>query len=98
MTDTAETLIAYCRDKDRVCPQPTRWSQLWEMLPNRHRVDGGWQPPLPLILAAWHDTPALLKTLRLAEHIEWAAKHQALHKIAAFVRGLREDEWCHLGQ
>jgi len=76
---------------------PQRWSALWELLPDCKRVNGGWEPPLPLILAAWHDTPGMLKVLRLAEHIEWAAGHGALESVATFLRGLREDEWFHFG-
>jgi hypothetical protein len=50
MKDDAQTLIAYSREHQRVCPQPQRWQALWEMLPDRRQVDGGWSPPLPLIL------------------------------------------------
>ncbi len=75
---------------------PQRWTALWELLPDRKRVGGGWEPALPLILAAWHDTPGMQKMLRLAEHIEWATEHGALESVADFLRGLREDEWFHL--
>ena len=34
----------------------------------------------------------------LAEHLQWAAKHNLLPEVAAFLRGLREDEWHHLGE
>jgi len=64
MSDPVESLVAYY---NRVCPMPPLWHRLWEMLPNRTRVGAGWQPPLPLILAAWHDTPAM----------QWAAQHGA---------------------
>lgn len=74
MSESAESLIAYCRENSHVCPMPQRWSALWELLPDRTRVGGGWQPPVPLILAAWNDTPGMLKMLRLAERIEWAAQ------------------------
>jgi hypothetical protein len=50
-----------------------------------------------LILAAWHDTPAMLKMLRMAEHIEWAAQHGALEVVAKYLRSLPEDQWLHLG-
>jgi len=70
---------------------------LWELLPDRKRVGGGWEPALPLILAAWHDTSYLMKILRLAEHIEWAAEHGALETVAVFLRDLREEDWFHLG-
>jgi hypothetical protein len=67
------------------------------MLPNRKQVGAGWQPPLPLILAAWDETPALSKMVRLVEHIEWAEKHNALSAIAKFLHSLREEDWFHVG-
>jgi hypothetical protein len=97
MSETAECLIAYCRENNRVCPLPPLWNKLWEMLPNRSRVGGGWSPPSPLILAAWHDTPAILKMVRLAEHIQWAEQHGALDSVSTFLRGLREVDWFHIG-
>jgi hypothetical protein len=98
MSETVDRLIAYCRENNRVCPLPQAWHQLWEMLPDRRRAGTCWEPALPLILAAWHETPAMLKMLRLAEHIEWAEKHNALQEVAAFLRGLQEHEWHHLGE
>lgn len=98
MSDATERLIAFCRENDRVCPQPMHWQKLWEMLPNRRRVEAGWEPPLPLILAAWHDTPAMPKMLRLAEHIEWAEKHRALEPVGFLLRNLREEDWHHIGE
>ena len=98
MSDTIENLIAYCRENNRVCPMPQHWNTLWEMLPNRKREGSGWKPPLPLILAAWHDTPAISKMMRLAEHIEWAAKHGVLDRISAFLRQLPESGWFHIGE
>lgn len=98
MSEVIENLVAYCRENNRVCPLPTHWNRLWEMLPNRKRVGAGWQPPAPLILAAWHDTPAALKMLRLSEHIEWAAQHSALEDVASFLRNLREEDWYHVGE
>ena len=76
---------------------PQRWNALWELLPDRKRAGGGWEPALPLILAAWDETPYLLKMIRVAEHIEWAAEHGALETVAAFLRGLPEGEWFHKG-
>lgn len=98
MSDTVESLVAYCRENNRVCPLPNLWKRLWEMLPNRVQVEAGWQPPLPLILAAWHDTPAMPKMLRLAKHIEWAAEHGALESVGKFLRELREEDWLHIGE
>jgi len=95
MSETLHSLIAYCRDNNRVCPMPKSWNALFEMLPNRRRTALGWEPPLPLILEAWEHTPAPLKTLRVVEHLEWAAAQGALDDVARFLRGLPEAEWLH---
>ena len=98
MSDTVNDLIAYCRENNRVCPQPQQWHALWEMLPSRVRRGAAWEPAPPLILAAWHDTPAMLKMLRLAEHIQWAAKHNSLETVSKFLRTLSEGQWHHVGE
>lgn len=95
MSETPHSLIAYCRESQRVCPMPQSWNALFEMLPNRKRTALGWEPALPLNLEAWDSTPAPLKTLRLAEHIEWAAANGALGTVAAFLRALPEEQWLH---
>jgi len=93
---TFESLIEYCGENQRVCPNPQPWAKLYDMLPNKKRVGVGWEPPVPLILAAWWETPAFLKMLRLKEHIEWAYKHDCLDEVDRFLRDLREEEWHHL--
>ena len=87
-----------CRENKRVCPLPKAWQQLWEMLPEKRRTVDAWGAAIPLIGAAWHDASVMLKMVRLAEHLQWAAKHNALSEVAAFLRGLREDEWHHLAE
>jgi hypothetical protein len=68
------------------------------MLPNRTRVGHGWEPPAPLILAAWHTTTAHSKMLRLEEHIRWAADRGELQTVSAFLRELSEEDWNHHGE
>lgn len=94
----AQQLIVFCRENSRVCPLPMPWNDLWDMLPNRRRVGLGWEPALPLILAAWAETPALAKTERLREHIIWADTRGGLARVEEFLRGLDEDQWLHLGE
>jgi hypothetical protein len=94
--ETPEKLLAYCRGNSRVCPQPRRWNELWEMLPNKVQVGAGWKPPLPLILTAWHHTSNLEKMMRLSDHIAWAHEHGVFEKVDSFLRGLPENEWHHL--
>ena len=96
MKDSLDELMKYVKSDGRVCPMPTYWDELWQMLPNRRRTErGGWEPPLPLILAAWWDTPALMKILRLAEHIEYAAAHGVLDEVDQYLRKLTPEQWAY---
>ena len=91
-----DALLEYVRQEGRVCPMPQRWNELWEMLPGRRRVGNGWEPGLPLILAAWWDTPALAKMLRLEAHIHHAETHGVLAEVDRFLRSLAREDWAHL--
>lgn len=93
-----EDVLLEVQKNNRVCPQPQKWQQLYEMLPNKKRSGTGWEPALPLILHAWSDTPAISKILRLREHIEWAKDHDCLHAIFTFLVNLPESEWHHIGE
>jgi len=77
---------------------PMQWNEVWNLLPCRKQVGSGWEPALPLILASWHDTPAIYKISRLEEHIRWAEKHGVLEEIYTFLNNLTEDQWFHLGE
>jgi hypothetical protein len=57
-------ILDEAKSKNRICPKPIKWQKLYEMLPNKKRKGNGWEPPPPLILAAWHDTPEMQKMLR----------------------------------
>jgi len=72
------------------------WARLYEMLPDRRYVVDGWEPAPPLILSAW-DTPGLFKLVRLEEHLEWAYTHGCLDQVDAYLRGLQESDWHHVG-
>ena len=54
-------------------------------------------PGLPLILGGWHYSSDLMKMSRFQEHVEWAASQGVLAEVDAFLRGLPEEEWHHLG-
>ena len=97
MSDTVESLIAYCRENGRVCPQPVHWNRLWELLPNRRQIGVGWEPALPMILAGWSASDQS-KMQRLTEHIEWAEQHGVLRTATELLRKLREEDWHHKGE
>jgi hypothetical protein len=95
--ETFESLWAFCSANARVIPR--NWQRLYEMLDNKRRKpSGGWEPPLPLILAAWHETSPIEKQLRFREHIQWATEQHQLDQIGAFLRMLPEDQWLHFGE
>lgn len=96
--ESFDSLWSYCTANNRVCPMPQRWSELFEQLKEKKRVGLGSEPALPLILAAWGNTPAAQKVLRLREHVEWARDHGQLDEIGTLLRGLREEDWSHFGE
>lgn len=97
--ETLESLLAYCLTGRRVALMPERWSELFQMLRNtRQKPSGGWEPPLPLILAAWHHSLPLEKKLRFKEHLSWAEDQGQIEEVGKFLRSLPENEWQHLGE
>lgn len=94
-----EKLINYINENDRVCPKPQVWNKLWEKLKDKERVgSAGWNPPVPLILAAWWDSSDSSKKDRLIEHINWAEKKEQLDEIANFIYKLTDEEWYHTNE
>lgn len=92
MTTLSEVIQEVEKD-GRVCPAPDKWHELWEMLPDKKRKGSGWEPPLPLILTAWNDTPIISKKIRIREHIQWAEKHGILDDVYHFLKNLKHNEW-----
>jgi hypothetical protein len=91
--DQLNELLKFVQDEGRICPQPGKWHELWEMLPDKQRVGSGWQPPLPLILAAWDHATGIEKMLRLRQHIEYAEEKGVLTQIDRYLRDLPVSEW-----
>lgn len=92
--ETIDRLWAYCCDNQRVIPKD--WQKLWEMLAHKEqKPSGGWEPPLPHILASWHQTTLAEKQARFKEHLQWAADHGQLDEIGSYLRSLSEDQWIH---
>jgi len=96
-TDSVADLLYFAASDRRVCPQPQRWNELWQMLPSRERKGDNWVPALPLILWAWWEATDQQKQDRLAEHICFAAKHGAFEKVNQFLRSLSAEEWSYNG-
>lgn len=76
---------------DYICPIPIKWNEIYTSLLNVWEQQGKNSEdkhPVPLILAAWHDTPGLMKSLRWKETIEWAKNHNCGYLIF----DLKEEE------
>ena len=98
-TETFKTLWEYCTSNNRLCPTPTKWNDLFGMLKNtKQNSDGGWTPPLPLILFAWETTMPIEKQLRFKEHIQWAYDNKQIEEVGKYLRSLVEEEWAHFGE
>jgi hypothetical protein len=95
---TLKEVVAETQKNNRVCPQPQKWNELYGLLSNKRRKGDGWEPSLPLILAAWWDSPAMSKICRLREHIEWAFEQGCLDVVYKFLINLKEEEWHHIGE
>jgi hypothetical protein len=95
MAERLQSLVDFCKSNGRVCPQPVKWNELWQMLPDRKRAGTGWQPPVPLILAAWSETSTEAKQQRLKEHLVYAEQRGILGEVERFLRNLPEDNWFH---
>ena len=71
-------------EDDYYCPMPIKWNEICQNLLDfweKHGKENNDKPPIPLILAAWYDTPGLSKLLRWKETIEWAEKQNCQHLI-----------------
>ncbi len=87
----------YCTSNKRVIPK--NWEKFYQMLSNKRQLpSGAWEPSLPLILAAWHETSPLDKQLRFREHVEWAYQQGQMVEIDAYLRSLSEEDWYHFGE
>ena len=78
---------------------PPQWDELYRMLKNTRQIPSGcWEPPLPLILAAWHHSMPIEKQMRFKEHLQWAQTQCQLDETGKFLRALPEIQWCHFGE
>jgi hypothetical protein len=90
---TVEEILNSIASNGRVCPQPPQWNALWEMLPERKSVGGGWEPALPFILAAWWDSSDSTKRERFVQHLKYANDHGALNNVANYLASLTDEQW-----
>lgn len=88
--ETFETLWQYYTENRRVIPRD--WNKFYNLLQNKKQKPlGGWEPSLPLILAAWDITMPIDKQLRFKEHVKWAIDNQQNEEAGSYLRKLSEE-------
>ncbi|MDD5090015.1 MAG: hypothetical protein PHQ23_03780 [Candidatus Wallbacteria bacterium] len=90
---SVDEFLKELEDKKLICPQPDKWNELYELLPDKHRKGNGWIPPLPLILNGWWYSNDQEKKMRLREHLEYAEKKGVLNEVIDFLSNLRPEDW-----
>jgi hypothetical protein len=90
-TLTVDDVLLEARRNNRICPKPLVWQRLFDWLPNK----GAQLPQVPATRAEWEQMPALEKSRRLREHIEWAAMQGVLQKVHDGLKALPEERWHH---
>jgi hypothetical protein len=93
---TMEVVMQLARHRNRVCPIPARWRALHELLA-LHATDTRSPPPEPLHGAAWAGTPPLAKRMVFRDQLEWAERQGCLAEVHAFLKGLADADWHHMG-
>ena len=84
-----EELKAYCSEKNRVCPYPIYWNEMYELIVGRMKTD----LPVPLILAGWWMSDDEQKSSRVQMHLDYAARNGTLDEVDRYIRGLTDDQW-----
>ncbi len=93
MMNRMEAFRAKCIEQGWICPEPQRWNDMWELLPDKARNGSSWEPPLPLILAGWWHTSNLEKSLRFDQHLQWAVDHGAQDVVLDYLEALVPEDW-----
>lgn len=90
-----ERLLERCARPPRVCPTPTRWAQMWSLLPDPVGSLSGRRSRSPRTASKWFPDTSLGKRRAFIEQIEWADRYEALARVEAFLLSLEESEWEH---
>lgn len=92
-----DALWGYCQMNGRAIPRD--WHSFYrKLLLKRSDEPRGGEPPLPLILAAWHETTPLQKHLRFREQVEWARDQGQIERVGRYLRSYDESDWLHFNE
>jgi len=88
-----EALLRHCEEHGRVCPQPGKWHELWQLIGAPER--DGLSPPL--ILGGWAFSSNREKRERFRSHVSYAAENGLLNDVEQFISRLGEEDWHSCG-
>jgi hypothetical protein len=91
---TVEEVLFEARRNNRVCPMPSHWQKMHDLL---REHNGGEAPPAPVDVRAWRSTGDLDKRSCLRSQIEWTATRQGLDALFAFLQALPDEKWHRMG-
>ncbi len=92
MTIKFEKLKIYCSQKG-TCPEPGYWGEMWNIILTRKVDFSKWEPPPPLLLGAWHESPVIFKYAAFNAQLEWAHEHGIIDEIDEYLRKLDDQAW-----
>jgi hypothetical protein len=95
---TLDEVLLEARRNNRICPQPAKWEQLYQMLAVKPQQGSGRKLNPPPVGTAWLETPPLAKRMFFRDHVEWAAAHECVGDVFSFLRRLPEQHWYHMGE
>jgi hypothetical protein len=94
---TVERVLFLARLDGRVCPKPHAWRLLHAGLGgDAASAQRGLRAP-PLEPEAFAAMSVVDKRVCLREQMHWAERHHRLQFAGAFLRGLAEEHWVHVG-
>jgi hypothetical protein len=79
------------RRDNRVCPQPSRWLEMYRIL--QEQAGSGARPPDPVVGSAWASTPPLAKRMAFHQQLEWADRNNCLTPVHDYLKTLRDSDW-----
>ena len=93
-----DEVLLEARRNNRVCPQPPRWLELFDILQRKAAGTSLQLPAPPLTGKAWTGTRSLAKRMCFREQLEWAAAHGCLGVAYDFLKTLPDADWHFMGE
>ncbi len=88
-----EQVLKLCTRDGRVCPLGGNWAGVDRVLKRAASESADPGPPPSFILGGWWMFSDEEKAERLRGQVHYAAEHGLLEPLAAYLSGLKDDQW-----